>query len=765
MALLIETRLNSLKLSESTHTRKGCLGRLEGICADFKNPTRNGRLYKKELWENVFNDPIFQESIKSKTLLGELDHPEDRLEVLAGEACIVMTDYRIDEAEGVVYGGFDILDTPRGKILKSLLDYGCVMGVSSRGQGDITNTSEGEVVDADTYDFACFDVVTTPAVEKARQNVVESVTKKKNFIDSIKEQIKEAETIGDLNAIRKVVEATQVSNMDSLLESIKDKCNLIKEGKTITSENKELHEKVEQIVNDETTDENTVQEDNVDSANTIREQKELLSCINNMRKQISAYKHRENRLLQIVQSKNTSIEQLQRDIKDCKTSQKYTNSMLRCENKSLTGQIESLSTKLTNTEDKLIEATKKLQNTEEQLDVVNEHLHATAKKVKMTKDVAKNQINELTDNNNQMLFDMKQKQSRVEERFKKILSDKDNEIAKLTESVKSNKKNLTSCNQKYENLNEEYSNLNKEYSNLDKKHTKLAKEYSSLNKCYDELNECYNALTNDYNGLDSESKNIISKLNNEVSKLKKSMSQKDNRLAELQENLIKKDKTVTRLQNSIASKDEKLANLQETLSTKETKLNNEHNTVKSLENEVTGLNETLLSLQNQISELNKQIETLESESYMNQAESDNVTNEMESEINSYTELVDSLQEQVNNLKNQREESIKKNRQLTKKCNQLLERLSTYQHSYVSTKSKQLGIDPNSVEKFVTADTTISQVNKIVEDLQKTKDRYAKLPITESSPKSVQLDNIDIKPTKDNELDRLTSFIEKVANVK
>lgn len=715
MALLIETRLNSLKLSESTHTRKGCLGRLEGICADFKNPTRNGRLYKKELWENVFNDPIFQESIKSKTLLGELDHPEDRLEVLAGEACIVMTDYRIDETEGVVYGGFDILDTPRGKILKSLLDYGCVMGVSSRGQGDITNTSEGEVVDADTYDFACFDVVTTPAVEKARQNVVESVTKKKNFIDSIKEQIEEAETIGDLNAIRKVVEATQVSNMDSLLESIKDKCNLIKEGKTITSENKELHEKVEQIVNDETTDENTVQEDNVDSANTIREQKELLSCINNMRKQISAYKHRENRLLQIVQSKNTSIEQLQKDIKDCKTSQKYTNSMLRCENKSLTGQIESLSTKLTNTEDKLIKATKKLQNTEEQLDVVNE----------------------LTDNNNQMLFDMKQKQSRVEERFKKILSDKDSEIAKLTESVKSNKKNLTSCNQKYENLN----------------------------KCYNKLNESYNALTNDYNGLDSESKNIISKLNNEVNKLKKSMSQKDNRLAELQENLIKKDKTVTRLQNSIASKDEKLANLQETLSTKETKLNNEHNTVKSLENEITGLNETLLSLQNQISELNKQIETLESESYMNQAESDNVTNEMESEINSYTELVDSLQEQVNNLKNQREESIKKNRQLTKKCNQLLERLSTYQHSYVSTKSKQLGIDPNSVEKFVTADTTISQVNKIVEDLQKTKDRYAKLPITESSPKSVQLDNIDIKPTKDNELDRLTSFIEKVANVK
>ena len=160
MALLIETRLNSLKLNESAQPRKGCLGRLEGICADFKNPTRNGRLYTLELWKNVFNDPIFKESLESKTLLGELDHPEDRLEVLAGEACIVMTDYRIDEDEGVIYAGFDILDTPRGKILKTLLDYGCVMGVSSRGQGDITNTAEGERVDEDTYDFACFDVVT-----------------------------------------------------------------------------------------------------------------------------------------------------------------------------------------------------------------------------------------------------------------------------------------------------------------------------------------------------------------------------------------------------------------------------------------------------------------------------------------------------------------------------------------------------------------------------------------------------------------------------
>ena len=84
MAVLIETRLNALKLTESKNPpRKGCLGRMEGVCADFKNPTRNGRLYSRKLWDKVFNDSLFQEALQSKTLIGELDHPEDRFEPLA----------------------------------------------------------------------------------------------------------------------------------------------------------------------------------------------------------------------------------------------------------------------------------------------------------------------------------------------------------------------------------------------------------------------------------------------------------------------------------------------------------------------------------------------------------------------------------------------------------------------------------------------------------------------------------------------------------
>ena len=174
--------MNSLRLNESKAPKKGCLGRLEGVCADFKNPTRNGRLYPIELWKKVFDDPLFKEALANKTLFGELDHPEDRFEPRVKHACIVMTEYDIDEDKGLIYGGFDILDTPDGRVLKNILDYGSVLGVSSRGQGDIIETVDGERVDEDSYDFACFDVVSTPAVEKARQKVVESMRREKKSL-------------------------------------------------------------------------------------------------------------------------------------------------------------------------------------------------------------------------------------------------------------------------------------------------------------------------------------------------------------------------------------------------------------------------------------------------------------------------------------------------------------------------------------------------------------------------------------------------------
>ena len=149
---------------------------------------------------------------------------------------------------------------------------------------------------------------------------------------------------------------------------------------------------------------------------------------------------------------------------------------------------------------------------------------------------------------------------------------------------------------------------------------------------------------------------------------------------------------------------------------------------------------------------------------ISEQESTKTAGQMELEINQYTELVDSLHKQVNTLKSELNESSTNRKKLENKINKLNEQLSMYQQNYVNTKSRQFGIDADSVKKFVNADTTVSQVNKIVEELQQTKDRYAKLPISESVPKGVTLKSSDITTTvEDDESARLTRFVEQVTN--
>ena len=92
-----------------------------------------------QLWEKVFEDPIMKEKIENKVCLGELGHPEDRTETDITKAAICLAEMPKKSNDGKLYGVFDIIDTPCGRILKTLCDYGCNIGVSSRGQGDGVN--------------------------------------------------------------------------------------------------------------------------------------------------------------------------------------------------------------------------------------------------------------------------------------------------------------------------------------------------------------------------------------------------------------------------------------------------------------------------------------------------------------------------------------------------------------------------------------------------------------------------------------------------
>ena len=176
-----------------------------------------------------------QEKIDNHLLLGELSHPEDREEIDPTQAAICMAERPKKGKDGFLYGVFDILNTPNGRILKTLCDYGCNIGISSRGTGDIIYDNDGnEMVDPDTYVCETWDAVLVPGVQQARlQYVTEALdTKKRNKtlrqklleeLDNASEEDKKImnEALNDLDI--------NLNESDEYVASVGD-CKIYKDG-------------------------------------------------------------------------------------------------------------------------------------------------------------------------------------------------------------------------------------------------------------------------------------------------------------------------------------------------------------------------------------------------------------------------------------------------------------------------------------------------------------------------------------------------------
>ena len=137
---------------------KNILGTYEGEALDTNITNLNGLDITREVIENVLASDEYERGIASKWYLGYLGHPDDPLCADFKNACIAMTDMSIDD-NGKVYAKFDLLDTPVGRIVKTMQDAGVVFGISIRGAGDIVGSS----VDPDTFMFRGFDLVAFPA--------------------------------------------------------------------------------------------------------------------------------------------------------------------------------------------------------------------------------------------------------------------------------------------------------------------------------------------------------------------------------------------------------------------------------------------------------------------------------------------------------------------------------------------------------------------------------------------------------------------------
>lgn len=175
------------------------LGRLYGPVAEFVAPTRNGRMYDESTWDAVFQKPLVKEAFENGGLLGELNHPEDRLETDLSKVAICMPEPPKKSKDGTLTASIDILDTPNGRIVYTLAKYGYNLGISSRADGEVYEAYDGqEHVDPDSFDLKAFDIVAIPSVKKARLKLQESLTQnnmKKALLEQLKRSSKDEQKI------------------------------------------------------------------------------------------------------------------------------------------------------------------------------------------------------------------------------------------------------------------------------------------------------------------------------------------------------------------------------------------------------------------------------------------------------------------------------------------------------------------------------------------------------------------------------------------
>jgi len=151
---------NKESINESKVRNRGKI-LLRGTLQKCNTLNQNGRIYPKSVLEReVLN---YQKFIRENRALGECDHPDSSVVELKSVSHIVR-EARMD-GDSVV-GIVELLDTPAGKILQSLVEAGVTLGISSRGVGSTKDDGDAQIVQED-FQLICFDMVSEPSTPGA----------------------------------------------------------------------------------------------------------------------------------------------------------------------------------------------------------------------------------------------------------------------------------------------------------------------------------------------------------------------------------------------------------------------------------------------------------------------------------------------------------------------------------------------------------------------------------------------------------------------
>ncbi len=128
--------------------------------AEVKNG--NGRMYSRPILEREVQN--YQKFVQERRALGELDHPDDSVVNLKNASHLVTACWWDGDD---VMGKVRVLDTPSGQVLRSLVESGVTLGISSRGLGTVSENASGVSEVNDDFQLICFDFVSEPSTPGA----------------------------------------------------------------------------------------------------------------------------------------------------------------------------------------------------------------------------------------------------------------------------------------------------------------------------------------------------------------------------------------------------------------------------------------------------------------------------------------------------------------------------------------------------------------------------------------------------------------------
>lgn len=146
----------------------------------------NGRKYPLNVLKREAQK--YMSFVKDSRAVGELDHPDDSVVNLRNASHMVVDMWWDGNA---LMGKIKVLSTPSGMTLRSLVNDGVKIGISSRGLGSVRESAGATIVE-DDFQLICFDIVSEPSTPLAFMDKVvreskdkDKATKVMSLIESI----------------------------------------------------------------------------------------------------------------------------------------------------------------------------------------------------------------------------------------------------------------------------------------------------------------------------------------------------------------------------------------------------------------------------------------------------------------------------------------------------------------------------------------------------------------------------------------------------